>query len=90
MSNTSETVASSEAFYDQLQSVISDVPPKDMLVVLDDFNACVGSDSESWKSVISPHGIGVCNGNGQRLQDFCSNNQLLITNTKVGPTHQHS
>ena len=52
-----------------------------MLLVPGNFNACFGSDFQSWRSVIGPHGMGDCNGNGERLLDFCSNNQLLVTNT---------
>ena len=36
-----------DAFYDQLLSVILDVLPMDMLVVLGDFSACAGSDFQS-------------------------------------------
>ena len=61
--------------------MVSDVSPRDMLLVLGDFNARVGSDFQSWRSVIGPHGMGDCNDNGERLLDFCSNNQLLVTNT---------
>ena len=80
-SGTAQVAAPSDTFYDQLQSVVSDVPPRDMLLVLGDFNARVGSDFQSWRSVIGPHGMGDCNGNGERLLDFCSNIQLLVTNT---------
>ena len=80
-SSTSQAAAPADAFYDQLQSVVANVPSRDMLLVLGDFNARVGSDFQSWGSVIGPHGMGVCNSNGQRLLDFCTNNQLLVTNT---------
>ena len=80
-SNTVQAVAPSDAFYDQLQSVVAAVPPRDMLLVLGDFNARVGTDFQSWRSVIGPHGMGDCNRNGERLLDFCANNQLLVTNT---------
>ena len=43
-SSTTQAAAPSDTFYDKLQSVVSDVPPRDMLLVLGDFNACVGSD----------------------------------------------
>ena len=89
-SGTTQAAAPSDTFYDQLQSVVSDVPPRDMLLVLGDFNARVGSNFQSWRSVIGPHGMGDCNGNGERLLDFCSNNQLLVTNTwfKHKPIHK--
>ena len=72
-SGTTQAAAPSDTFYDQLQSVVSDVPPRDMLLVLGDFNARVRSDFQSWRSVIGPHGLGDCNGNGERLLDFGSN-----------------
>ena len=64
-SSTTQAAAPSDTFYDQLQPVVSGVPPRDMLLVLGDFNARVGSDFQSWRSVIGPHGMGGCNGNEQ-------------------------
>lgn len=78
---TANAAGPSEAFYDQLQSTLSSVPPSDLLVILGDFNARVGSDHSSLTSVLGPHGIGECNENGVRLLDFCANNQLIISNT---------
>ena len=80
-SGTTQAAAPSDTFYDQLQSVVSDVPPRDMLLVLGNFNARVGSEFQSWRSVIGPHGMGDCNGNGERLLDFCSNDQPFVINT---------
>ena len=50
-----------------------------MLLVLGHFNAQVGSDLQSWGSVVGPHDMGDCNSNGQRLLDFCTDDQLLVT-----------
>ena len=61
---TSEVVSASEAFYSQIQDTVSSVPPSDLLVILGDFNAHVGSNHSSRNSVTSPHGIGECNENG--------------------------
>ena len=84
-SGTTQAAATSDTFYDQLQSVVSVVPPRNMLSVLvpvpGDFNAHVGCDFQSWRFVVGPHGMCDCNGNGEKLLDFCSNNQLLVTNT---------
>ena len=42
-SGTTQSAAPSDTFYDQLQSVVSDVLPRDMLLVLGLFNARVVS-----------------------------------------------
>ena len=61
-----------------------------MVVVLGDFDARVGTDTNTWHTVLGPHGMGQVNGNGQRLLDFCATNKLLITNTwyRHKPKHQ--
>ena len=51
-SNTVKAVAPSDAFYDQLQSVVAAVPTRDMLLVLEDFNARVGMGFQCWKSLV--------------------------------------
>ena len=88
VSSTSEASAPSNAFYDQLQATLSSVPSKDMIVIMGDFNARGGSDFNTWKSVIGPHGIGEVNENGISLLDFCASNHLLITNTWFQLSHQ--
>ena len=57
--STSEAVGPSEAFNDQLQSTLSSVSSSDLIVILGDFNARVGSDVSYWNSVMVPHGVGV-------------------------------
>ena len=79
--STSESAGPSGAFYDQLQSTLSSVPSSDLLVIMGDFNARVGSDCSSWNSVMGPHGIGDCNENGQQLLDFQASNHMLVSNT---------
>ena len=87
---TSEACVPSDSFYDNLQATLSSAPQKDMIIIMGDFNARVGSDSNQWKAVIGPHGLGVSNENGKRLLDFCSANQLIVTNTwfQHKPLHQ--
>jgi len=70
-----------EAFYGDLHTVITRIDPKDKLIILGDFNARVGRDSQLWKGVLGKYGLGNCNDNGRLLLQFCSQHQLTITNT---------
>ena len=81
VSTNTEASMQSDNFYDLLQDTMFSVPPRDMVIILGDFNACIGYDFVSPSSMIGPHGLGECNENGMRLLNFCVSNQLLITNT---------
>ena len=70
-----------EQFYQSLTQLLHSVPKDDKLLLLGDFNARVGRDSQSWPDVIGPHGIGQENSNGQLLLTFCAEYGLSITNT---------
>ena len=56
-----------EAFYNQLASVDSGIPPTDKLLLIGDFNARIGRDNDKWPLVMGKHGIGKCNSNGELL-----------------------
>ena len=75
-----ETVVK-EAFYRDLHNPLQQVDSKDKLLILGDFNTRVGRDFELWKGVLCRHGIGNCNDSGRLLLEFCSEHQLIITNT---------
>ena len=70
-----------EAFYCHLHNLLQQVDSKDKLLILGDFNARVGRDFELWNGVLGRHGIDNCNDNGRLLLEFCSEHQLVITNT---------
>ncbi|PVD22304.1 hypothetical protein C0Q70_18113 [Pomacea canaliculata] len=70
-----------DAFYDQLQAASESVPAHDMLLIIGDLNAKVGSDNTCREHVMGKHGIGTINDNGERLADFCEENNLLIGGT---------
>ena len=60
------------------------VPPGDILVVMGDFNACVGNretESDVWREVRGRHGLGSCNEAGKKFLEFCAINNFIIMNT---------
>ena len=76
-SNTKE--AEVERFYEDLQDLLELTPPKDVLFIIGDWNAKVGS--QETPGVTGKFGLGVQNDTGQRLIDFCQENTLVIANT---------
>ena len=68
-----------EQFYEDLQDLLELTSKKDVLYILWDWNAKVGS--QETPGVIGKFGLGVQNESGQRLVEFCQQNALVITNT---------
>ena len=76
-SNTEE--AEIERFYEDLQEFLELTPKKDVLFIIGDWNAKVGS--QETPGVTSKFGLGVQNEAGQKLIEFCQENALIIANT---------
>ena len=76
-SNTEE--AEVEQFYEDLQDLLELTPKKDVLFIVGDWNAKVGT--QETPGVTGKFGLGVQNGAGQRLIEFCQENALVIANT---------
>ena len=76
-SNTEE--AEVERIYEDLQDLLELTPKKDVLFIIGDWNAKVGSQETS--GVTGKFGLGVQNEAGQRLIEFCQENALVIANT---------
>ena len=69
-----------ERFYEDLQDLLELTPKKDVLFIIGDWNAKVGS--QEIPGVTGKSGLGVQNEAGQRLIEFCQENVLVIANTR--------
>lgn len=78
-----------DLFYEKLSSVIRNIPDKEQLILLGDFNARVGADNDSWPSCLGKFGVGKMNENGQRLLEVCTYYNLCITNSFFMTKPQH-
>ena len=76
-SNTEE--AEVERFYEDLQDLLELTPKKDILFIIGDWNANVGS--QKTPGVKGNFGLGRQTEAGQRLIEFCQENELVIANT---------
>ena len=70
--------AEAEWFYEDLQDLLELTPKKDVLFIIGDWNAKVGS--QETPGVTGKLGLGVLNEAGQRLIEFCQENALGIAN----------
>ena len=66
-------------FYEDLQDLIELTPKTDVLFIIGDWNTKVGS--QETPGVTGKLGLGVQNEAGQRLIEFCQENELVIANT---------
>ena len=80
-----------DTFYNNLQQAISQIPSHETYVILGDFNARVGSRTDSddddedengqHRNVPGPHGHGQLNDTGKELLSFLSINEATVCNT---------
>ena len=68
-----------ERFYEDLQNRLELTPKKDVLFIVGDWNAKVGS--QETPGVTGKFGLGKWNETRQRLIKFCQENTLVIANT---------
>ena len=76
-SNTEE--AELERFYEDLQDLWEQTPKKDVLFIIGDWKAKVGS--QETPGLTGKFGLGMWNEAGQRLTEFCQENTLVTANT---------
>ena len=77
--NTFCNTEEAEWFYEDLQDLLELIPKKDVLFIIVDWNAKVGS--QETPGVAGKFGLGIRNEAEQRLIEFCQENALVIANT---------
>ena len=68
-----------EWFYEDLQDLLELTCKKEVLFIIGDWNAKVGS--QETPGVTGKFGLGIQNEARQKLIEFCQENALIITNT---------
>ena len=76
---TSNTEEAEVEWLSRLQDFLELTPKKDVLFIIGDWNAKVGS--QETPGVTGEFGLGIQNESGQRLTEFCQENVLVIANT---------
>ena len=71
--------AKAEWFYEDLQDLLEPTPQEDVLFIVGDWNAKVGS--QETPGVTGKFGLGLQNEARQRLIEFCQENALVTGNT---------
>ena len=69
-----------ERFCEDLQDLLQLTPKKDVLLIIGDWNAKVGS--QETPGVTGKFGLGMWNEAGQSLIEFCQEKTLVIANTR--------
>ena len=71
--------AEAEWIYEDLQDLLELTPKKDVLFIIGDWKAKVGS--QETPGVTGKFGLGIRSETGRRLIEFCQENALVIANT---------
>jgi len=70
-----------ERFYKDLSPAVKQVPQRDMLLIMGDFNAKVGRrEPSTMSSAVGLYGLGETNEAGQQLEDFCLEHGMALAN----------
>ena len=77
--NSNAEEAEVKRFYEDLKDLLEITPKKDVLFIIGDWNAKVGS--QQTPGVTGKFGFEKQNEAGQRLTEFCQENALVLANT---------
>jgi len=70
-----------EKFHQQLHETIIAIQKRDVIIVMGDMNAKIGSNNEGLERVMGRHGIENMNENGELFSELCASCDLIIGGT---------
>lgn len=68
-----------EKFYEDIDNGMKQLKSQDVKIIMGDFNAKVGHGRN--EDIVGPWGLGEINERGERLIDWCRENEFMISNT---------
>ena len=71
--------AEAETFYENLEATLKQLKSTDVKIIMGDFNAKLGASRIG--NIVGPHGLGEINERGERLAEWCEENNYTVTNT---------
>ncbi|CAF1426895.1 unnamed protein product [Adineta ricciae] len=71
-----------EAFYNDIDEVLSKTDKRDVIILTGDWNAKIGSDNSDWKPVMGRYGYSDRNERGERLLEFATAHNLYVCNSR--------
>ncbi|VDP54878.1 unnamed protein product [Schistosoma margrebowiei] len=70
-----------DQFYNKLKSIVEKCPTKELIILMGDFSAKVGTDNTGYEDIMGRHRLGERNENGERFANLCASNKLVIGGT---------
>ncbi|KAJ8727784.1 hypothetical protein PYW07_001903 [Mythimna separata] len=72
-----------EDFYRKLEECIENIPKREILMIIGDFNAKVGTTAHDTglRNIVGQYGLGCRNSRGERLIQFAADNNFTVMNT---------
>lgn len=67
-----------DAFYADFKAVFNNTRKGDIELLIDDFNAKIGTNNKNRESIMGTHSLGNINENGELFIKFCQDNNLVI------------
>lgn len=77
---SAQTLKKTHSMMIYLSSVLNNIRKGDIIILMGDFNAQIGSDNTGYRRVMGKHGVGMRTDNGDRLRltAECARSQAII------------